>query len=408
MSRGDARGDARGGSTRLLPLFLVVFVSLMGFGVVLPVFPFWGRALGAAPALITVALGAYSLGQFVGSPLWGRLSDRFGRRPILILSLAGSVLSYAWMAHATDIWSLGAARLFGGLMAGNIAVAFAYVGDATGEAERPKAMGLLGAAFGLGFIFGPAVGGLVAGQAPGLAEFARVAWVAAGITLAAALLVGWRLPESLPPARRAATRNLGPTPSAGAVLAAKPAVLGLMLVSLLVIGSAAMMETTFALFADDVLAWSPRDVGLAFGLIGTISTAVQGAGAAPLARRFGPRRVVLGGILLYTLGLAGLGLAGGSASVLVALAVTATGVGTFNPAYQTLVAATTDDQDRGLINGLTQGASAMGRIIGPAVSGSFYEALGPSSPFLIGAALMGAALLVATGTGRTPRAGRVA
>jgi DHA1 family tetracycline resistance protein-like MFS transporter len=399
---------ATGSGARLLPLFLVVFVSLMGFGVVLPVFPFWGRALGASPAIITVALGAYSLGQFIGSPLWGRLSDRFGRRPVLIVSLAGGILSYVWMALAADIWSLAAARLFGGLMAGNIAVAFAYVGDVAGEAERPRAMGLLGAAFGLGFIFGPAVGGLVAGADPSLPDFARVAAVAAAITALSALLVWWRLPESLSPERRRAVRAAGGGPTPRALLAEKPAVLALMAVALLVIGSAAMMETTFALFADDILAWSPRDVGLAFGLIGTISAAAQGGGAAPLARRFGPRRVALGGILLYTLGLLGLGFAAGSAAVLLALAVTALGVGTFNPAYQTLVAATTDDQDRGLVNGLTQGASAMGRIIGPAVSGSLYEALGPSSPFLIGAGLMAVALLVAMGAGRMVRARNMA
>ncbi|MFN7177801.1 MAG: MFS transporter, partial [Thermaurantiacus sp.] len=188
------------------------------------------------------------------------------------------------------------------------------------------------------------------------------------------------------------------------VLAAKPAVLALMVVALLVIGSAAMMETTFALFADDILAWTPRDVGLAFGFIGSISALIQGLGAAPLARRFGPRRVAFGGICLYALGLAGLALATGTIAVLVALAVTATGVGTFNPAYQTMVAATTDDMDRGLVNGLTQGASAMGRIIGPAVSGSFYQGLGPSSPFLIGSLLMAVALLVAVGAARAVRA----
>ncbi|MFN7173132.1 MAG: MFS transporter [Thermaurantiacus tibetensis] len=396
------------GSGQLLPLFLVVFVSLMGFGVVLPVFPFWGRALGAEPAVITLALGAYSLGQFLGAPLWGRLSDRVGRRPALLFSLAGGVVSYVWMAFATDIVALCLARLAGGLMAGNIAVAFAYVGDVTDEAARPRAMGLLGAAFGLGFIFGPAVGGLVAGSAPAAADFARVAWVAAGITAAAVLLVLLRLPESLWPGGRAGPGAAGAAPSARNVLAGKPAVAALMLVALLVIGSAAMMETTFALFAGDVLAWSPRDVGLAFGFIGTISAALQGAGAAPLARRFGPQRVALGGILLYAMGLFGMGLAGGTVAMLAALAVTASGVGVFNPAYQTLVAAVTDDADRGLVNGLTQGASAMGRILGPAVSGSFYEALGPASPFLIGAALMAVALVVAAGAGRAIRAGRPA
>jgi MFS family permease len=183
------------------------------------------------------------------------------------------------------------------------------------------------------------------------------------------------------------------------VMAAKPEVVGLMLVAVLVIGSAAMMETTFAMFADDRLGWSPRDVGLCFGLIGTISATMQAVGAGPLERRFGSRRVALFGIVGYSLGLGLLGLTGlgdwaGTGMVLAALAVTAMGVGTFNPAYQTLVAAATDERDRGLVNGLTQGASAGGRIIGPAISGSVYAGLGIAAPFLGGAALMLVALVV--------------
>lgn len=381
-------------------LFLSVFIGLMGFGVLLPVFPFWGRELGASPTAITLALGAYSLGQFIGAPLWGKISDRYGRRPVLLWSLIGGAASYVMMTQADDIWLLGAARLFGGLMAGNIAVAFAYVGDVVPEAGRPKAMGMLGAAFGLGFIFGPAIGGLVAGETPGMAEFARVAWISAAITVVAVVAVFLQLPESLTPARRAETRAAGGGPGAAEVLRAKPAIAGLILVVLLVIGSAAMMETTFALFADDQLGWSPREVGLAFGLIGVVSAVIQGLGAAPLARRFGAEKVVLGGICAYALGLIGLALASGGAAVLVALAVTATGVGMFNPAFQTLVAATTDDDDRGLINGLTQGGSAVGRIIGPAVSGAIFQGWGPAMPFFVGAGVMIIALAVAVVAGR--------
>ena len=381
-------------------LFLSVFIGLMGFGVLLPVFPFWGRALGAEPATITLALGAYSLGQFIGAPLWGKMSDRFGRRPVLLLSLIGGMISYLFMAQATNIWMLGAARLFGGLMAGNIAVAFAYVGDVVPDDARPKAMGMLGAAFGLGFIFGPAIGGLVAGDAPGAVEFARVAYVSAAITAVAVIGVFIQLPESLTPERRAATKAAGGAPSIGTLLRAKPAIAGLILLGLLVIGSAAMMETTFALFADDRLGWTPRQVGLSFGLIGTISAVLQAVGAAPLARRFGPTRVALGGIASYAAGLTGLGLASGSTSVLVALSVTAIGVGMFNPAFQTLVASTTDDEDRGIVNGLTQGGSAVGRIIGPAISGSIFQGWGPAMPFLVGAAAMLVAFGVAIIAGR--------
>jgi DHA1 family tetracycline resistance protein-like MFS transporter len=384
---------------QLLPLLLAVFISLMGFGVVLPVFPFWGRAMGAGPELVTVALGAYSAGQFIGAPVWGKLSDRFGRRPALIGSIFGIMLSYVYMAEATNVWMLGAARLFGGLMAGNIAVAFAYVGDVVEGPERPRALGLLGAAFGAGFIFGPAVGGLVAGDAPAIADFERVAHVAAIICAVALALVVWKLPESHGPEARRAARADGPAPRAADVIRAKPEVGSLMLVAVLVIGSAAMMETTFAMFADDRLGWSPRDVGLCFGLIGTISAGLQAGGAAPLARRFGSRKLALMGICAYALGLGMLGIAGtiegyGATLVLLALTVTALGVGLFTPAYQTLVAAATDERDRGLVNGLTQGASAGGRIVGPTISGSVYAGLGIAAPFLGGAALMLVALAV--------------
>ncbi len=384
---------------RLVPLLLSVFISLMGFGVVLPVFPFWGRAMGAGPELVTVALGAYSAGQFIGAPIWGKISDRFGRRPALIGSILGIMLSYFYMAEATNIWMLGGARLFGGLMAGNIAVAFAYVGDMVEGPQRPRALGLLGAAFGAGFIFGPAVGGLVAGDAPTMPDFQLVAYVAAAVSALALVLVIWKLPESHDTARRQAARDSGGAPRALAVMADKPEVVGLMLVAVLVIGSAAMMETTFAMFANDRLGWSPRDVGLCFGLIGTVSSLMQAFGSAPLARRYGSRRVALFGICGYALGLGLLGLTGlgdwaGAAMVIAALGVTALGVGMFNPAYQTMVATATNERDRGLVNGLTQGASAGGRIVGPAISGSVYAGLGIAAPFLGGAALMVVALAV--------------
>jgi len=386
---------------QLLPLLLAVFISLMGFGVVLPIFPFWGRAMGAGPEVITIALGAYSAGQFIGAPMWGKLSDRFGRRPALIGSILGLVLSYLYMAEATNIWMLGAARLFGGLMAGNIAVAFAYVGDVVEGPERPRALGLLGAAFGAGFIFGPAVGGIVAGDTPLIADFELVAYVAAGISSVALALVVLLLPESHDTHRRAAANAEGTAPSTREVIAAKPELVGLMIIAVLVIGSAAMMETTFAMFADDRLGWSPRDVGLCFGLIGSISSLIQATATAPLAHRYGSRNVALLGICGYALGLAMMGLTGigtwaGGGMVIVALAVTALGVGLFNPAYQTLVAAATSERDRGLVNGLTQGASAGGRIIGPAISGVVYVSLGIAAPFLGGAALMVVALAVTT------------
>ena len=376
--------------SRLGVLFLVVFINLAGFGVLVPIFPFFGTLVGATPGETTLAMAAYSLGQLIGSPLWGKVSDRIGRRPVLLWSLFGSLVSYAVMAFSTDIVTLGLARLFGGLMAGNIAAAFAYAGDVTTPAERPKALGLIGAAFGLGFILGPAIGGIVAGQNPDLGDFADVCMVAGAITLVAVFAVLRWLPESLTPERRALAPAIAP--KAGEVLAAKPLLGALMMLTLLVIGSAAMMESTFAFLAHDSFGWGPRDVGLSFGLVGIIAAGLQGGAAGPLNRRFGAGATMTLGIAIYVVGLAAIGLAPTSATLIAALALTAVGVGLFNPAFQTIVTAQSDDGDRGLVNGLTQGGSSLGRVIGPAVSGSIYAGVGMTAPFLGGAGLMLVAL----------------
>lgn len=383
---------AKPGGKQLPALFLIVFINLVGFGVVLPVFPFFGNMVHATPGETTLAMAAYSFGQFIGAPLWGKLSDRYGRRPILIASLLGALISYVILAHARDIWLLGFSRLFGGLMAGNIAAAFAYVGDITTPQDRPKAMGMIGAAFGLGFIFGPAIGGLIAGNTPDLNDFAIVGYASAGITAVAAIAAFFLLPESLTAERRAMAHEARSDSTTGELLRAKPVVLALMALTLLVIGSAAMMETTLAFFAHDAFAWGPSDVGLAFGGVGLISAALQGGAAGPLAKRFGSAPLAIAGVACHTTGLALLAIAHSSAMMIGGLAAMAVGLGLFNPAFQTLTSDQTNDGDRGIVMGLTQGASSLGRVIGPAVSGTIYQSLGRHAPFGIGAATMVLAL----------------
>ncbi len=383
---------------QLSALFLITFINLVGFGVVLPVFPFFGNMVQATPGETTLAMAAYSLGQFVGAPLWGKLSDRYGRRPILIASLIGAILSYLVLAHARDIWVLGASRLFGGLMAGNIAAAFAYVGDITSPQERPKAMGMIGAAFGLGFIFGPALGGLIAGNQPDLNDFAIIGYASAAITAVAAIAALFLLPESLPPERRAGVHAARNDIALGALLRAKPVVLALMALTLLVIGAAALMETTLAFFAHDAFGWGPSDVGLSFAAVGLISASLQGGAAGPLARRFGSAKLAIAGVAAQAAGLTMLATAGSSSAMIAGLVLLALGLGLFNPAFQTLTSDQTNDGDRGLVMGLTQGASSLGRVFGPAVSGTIYQSLGHRSPFGIGAGIMllalGAAFIV--------------
>src|SRR5512144_3305156 len=178
-------------------LFLIVFTDLVGFGLIIPLLPFYGEHFHASPAKVGVLMATYSLAQFIAATLWGRLSDRVGRRPVLAASLLGATLSYVWLAFADTLWMLFAARALGGFMAGNIATAFAYVADVTGPADRAKGMGIVGAAFGLGFIFGPAIGGVLAGHDPAHAAYRTPALVAAALSALAMLLTVGILPESL-------------------------------------------------------------------------------------------------------------------------------------------------------------------------------------------------------------------
>ena len=181
----------------MLALFLIVVVDLIGFGIIIPLLPFYGEHFQADPQTVGLLMASYSLAQFISAPIWGRMSDRAGRRPVLLMSLAGAALAYLWLAFADSLWMLFAARLLGGLMAGNISAAFAYMADITTKENRAKGMGLIGAAFGIGFILGPAIGGILAGSDPTTADFRNPALAAAGLSLLALVLGIFRLPESL-------------------------------------------------------------------------------------------------------------------------------------------------------------------------------------------------------------------
>jgi MFS transporter, DHA1 family, tetracycline resistance protein len=179
-----------------------------------------------------------------------------------------------------------------------------------------------------------------------------------------------------------------------------------MALSLIAIGSAALMETSFAFFAHDALAWGPKQVGLSFGAVGLVSVILQGGGAAPLAKRFGSFKLMIAGLIAYAIGLGGLTIATSGPTVLFSMSITAIGLGLFNPAFQTITSAQSNDTDRGLVNGLTQGASSLGRVVGPGVSGGIYQTYGITAPFAVGAVGLGIAAVLAIVTLKG-RAGKV-
>mgnify|MGYP002622316167 CR=1 FL=1 len=376
----------------------VVLIGMTGFGVFLPIFPFLALEVGATPTLTTIAMGAYSFGQLIASPFWGRLSDKIGRKPVLIAGLIGGVISYLWLARAGSVYELGAARLFGGLMAGNVAAAFAAAADLGDDKTRARNMGLLGAAVGFGFIAGPALGALLIGDAPDRAGFARVCLASAALAALAALAAWAFFRESLPREERIA-QSASRAPQF-ALLRAKPLLARFVLVMLLMIAAQALMETTFGLWAEARLQWGPREVGWTLAGLGVGAVLLQGGGAGAAARLLGERLMLLIGLALFAAGFGGLAAAGEPSTMAAALAALVIGIGLATPALNALIAGEAGDGERGAVMGLSQSASALGRVIGPLGAGALFDAFSPAAPFIAAALVILAALFVALGEER--------
>lgn len=375
-------------------LFLIVFMDLVGFGLLIPLLPFYVQAVGASPEVITLVLGLYSIGQLVAAPVWGRLSDTYGRKPVLALTSFGLALSYVMLAYADTLTLLVISRLFGGIMAGNIAAAQAYVSDVTSPATRARGMGIIGAAIGLGFIFGPAIGGVLSGNDVATADYATPAFAAAAVTAAAAVGVVLLLKESLSAEVRATLANL-PKQSFRTKLETtlRRRVLTLLVAaSFLVITAWALFETVYALWASALLKYGPAQIGYVLTFMGFISVLVQGGAIGPLTRRLGERRLALGSMVLLIVGYISLAIAAEQATMLAACGVLAVGSALFNPALSSLVSQEAAEHERGAVMGVYQGATALSRIVGPGFSGLVFAKAGPSAPFLLAALLVAPAL----------------
>jgi DHA1 family tetracycline resistance protein-like MFS transporter len=343
-------------------------------------------------------LATYSVCQLFTAPLWGRLSDRVGRRPVLMASMAASALAYLWLGAANALWMLFAARALTGACAGNVAAAQAYIADVTTAENRAKGMGLIGAAFGLGFIFGPALGGFLAGNEPATADLAKPAWLAAALSLAALCGVLAVLPESLSPARRGAAAK----GRAGMLLGAlrRPVLSRLILTFFLVILAFAGMESTFALWAMREFGWGPGQVGYVFAYVGLLSAVLQGGLIGRLAHRFGEERLLLCGLALIAAGLVVLAASHGVATLGVAVTGLALGMGLTQPSLNSLISRRAGGGEQGEVLGVSQSVGSLARALGPAAAGVLFGELGRTSPFLWGAALVAAAWLLALSLAR--------
>jgi MFS transporter, DHA1 family, tetracycline resistance protein len=385
-------------------LFFIVFIDLLGFGIVIPLLPFYAERFGASPDRVTLVMASYSLAQFVFAPIWGRLSDRFGRRPILLVSLVFSIASYLWLGFADALWMLYGARLLAGAGAGNIAAAQAYVADITPPEGRAKGMGMVGAALGLGFTIGPALGGLIAGADPTAASVALPAFVAAALSATAFVGTLVFLRESLP---AGAARR--PRPSRWRMAQAafgRPDLRRLVLLLFITVTVFAGMETTFALWANRAFGWGPRQVGEMFFFLGMVMILIQGGLIGRLSRRFGEARLLVAGSLAFVVGLAGLPLAGSLPLVLLATALLALGMGLASPSANSLISRRAGAGEQGSILGVAQSASSLARIVGPALAGAAFAQWGRDAPYYLSAVVMLLVVALAIGVLRGEAAGR--
>jgi MFS family permease len=365
-------------------LFLFCVIDTLGFGILIPLVPYMADRFGVAAQFITPILGSYSLCQLLAAPWWGRLSDRFGRRPVLMSSLAGACASYLLLGAARNVWWLLASRMLAGFMAGNIAAAFAYASDVSTPAKRAAALGMVGAAIGIGFTLGQPLGGMLAGADAHTANFQAPAAVSACMSLLAIALVRFVLPESHTAAHREAHPHASRRGSLR-LLRERRSLALLAAATLLVTYSQAILESIFAIYALHRYGFGPRPVGLLLFGIALPALIMQGGGVRLLAPRFGEVRLATCGVLAYVAGLVMLAQASNLAGTVVGLLLCGSGLGAYNPSASALASLQSRGADRGAVMGAYVASASLARVLGPFTSGPLYALAGPAAPFLVGA-----------------------
>ncbi|MHA1597124.1 MAG: MFS transporter [Alphaproteobacteria bacterium] len=374
----------------MLTLFLIVFIDLVGFGLIIPLLPFYAEYFQASPLVVGLVMAVYSLTQFIAAPFWGRTSDRIGRRPVLLITLGGAAGSYILLGFADTLWMLITARAIGGFMAGNISTAFAYVADITTPENRAKGMGTVGAAFGLGFIAGPAIGGILAGPDPLNADFTTPSLVAAGLSLTALVMAFILLKESLPDEVREKLAETPPKKRAEQFRDAlgKPNVGMLIGLSFLATFVFAGMETTFAMWSERRFNWGPQQNGYLFAYIGLLVALVQGGLVGRLARRFGEANLIVQGAVALAIGMLLIPFSDSLGMLLVAMAIIAYGFGVITPSMNSLISLQVGPGEQGGVMGVTRSATTMARVVGPAWAGAMFMFMGNDWPYFGGAMIM--------------------
>ncbi|MBK8615596.1 MAG: MFS transporter [Anaerolineales bacterium] len=370
---------------RLFSIILVVFIDLLGFSLILPLLPYYAETFSANQTTTGILIASYAVMQLIGAPILGRLSDRFGRRPVLLLSVFGTFLGFLLLGFANSLWMLFASRILDGLTGGNLSVAQAYISDVTDEKSRSKGLGMIGAAFGLGFIIGPVTGGLLSQWG-----YAVPAFAAAAISFINLILIYAWLPESLTEDKRSQMTEKRPAVTLNALIVAfKRPFTGSILITRFFFGLAfAIFQTIFSLYALAKFNLTARDTGFVLTYVGVLSVIVQGFLVGRLTNRFREDLLITVSVVLMGISLLGWALAPSVLWLYIIMTPTALSGGLLNTLLSSTLTKAVAPQEIGGILGLSAAVESSTRIIAPLLGGVLLQQVGTWAPGIFGAVVM--------------------
>ena len=378
----------------LLPIFLIVVVDILGLTIMLPLLPFYAEHFGASPTVVGLLVSSYAACSLVAGPLLGRISDRVGRKPVLLVSQAGTFIGFLILAFANSLWLVFLSRIIDGLTAGNLSLAQAYIADVTAPKDRAKSFAVIGIGFGIGFLFGPALSGFLAHYSLHYPIF-----VAAGLSLTSIVCTATLLPahpprppadvpaagtaqlpsgETAPPAEPAGRRLRVLDWAAYVQYFRRPVLAGLLLEFFLFAFAFATFTSGFALFAERRFTWhgvafGPKQVGYCFAYSGLLGVILQGGLIGRLVQRFGEVKLITAGFIASVIGYATLGLAGSIAVLLIAATFSSFGNGVLRPALTSLITQNVSRDEQGVVLGLNQSLLSVAQIVAPMIAGALID-----------------------------------
>lgn len=378
---------------RLPPLLVTVFINIAGFSLILPLLPFYGQVFDAGPFEVALLFAAYSFGNVFGEIHWGRQSDAWGRRKVLLVTTFLAGLSYIAFAYAPTLWAAIGIRVVSGFFSGTLSVCQGFIADVSPPERRAKTMGYFGAAFSLGFAFGPVLGGVFAGEDLVAESFRTPIFIAAGLSLAAATWSAFVLKDAVPPRGKGA-----PLPryaEAFAFVSSQPLLSRLFVISFFGIAAFASMEAIYGLWSEANFGWSAHDLGFAFLAIGGGGLFAQLVLIGPLAARYGEARVIVIGLCLLVLSMVLQPIIRLPVSGVLLMGLLMTGHSLAFPSAGALLSRNTPPERQGSTMGLLMASNAVGRILAPPLFGLIYDRVGHDAPWYAGAAMIALVSLVA-------------